>query len=194
MQKPIGLKVGLYHFLTARNEEEAKKQAEFFSSVVSNTSPDCKLAMDFEVFGNLNIPEINNISRVFLDRVKEITGKEVIIYSDAYAARNVFSRELAQNYPLWIAEYGVENPSQTNWEFWEGFQYTSRGQISGINGYVDRDRFTDDIFLEETSQITENGDSKNYNQDTIYIVQRRRYFEWNSIKIWNYSKRISYFK
>lgn len=171
MQKKIGLKVGFYHFLTARSEEEAISQADFFASVISNTTPDCKLAMDFEVFGNLNINEINQISEVFLNRLVENTKKEVIIYSDASNARNVFSISLAQKYPLWIAEYGVEIPSESNWEFWEGFQYTSTGIVDGISGRVDRDRFTNNIFLSDTSQISESGNKENYSQDSTYIVQ-----------------------
>ena len=147
------------------------EQANFFVSVISNTMPDCKLAMDFEQFGNLNVQEINNISEAFLQRVGELTGKEVIIYSDASNAKNVFSIELAKKYPLWIAEYGVEVPSNTNWEFWEGFQYTSEGTVNGIQGLVDRDKFTKDIFLSETTQISETGNEENYNQDTTYIVQ-----------------------
>lgn len=169
--KANGLKVGFYHFLTAINEEEAIRQAEFFSSVISNTSPDCKLAMDFEVFGDLTVTEVNNISRVFLERVKEITGKEVIIYSDTFNASNVFREELAQNYPLWIAEYGVEVPRETNWDTWEGFQYTSRGNINGIRGYVDRDKFTNEILLQEYSIIEPTGKPENYNHDVIYTVQ-----------------------
>lgn len=170
--KANGLKVGFYHFLTARSEAEAVEQADFFASVISNTTPDCKLAMDFEVFGNLNIEQINIISETFLERVKERTGKEVIIYSNASDARDIFNISLAKKYPLWIAEYGVEVPKQTNWEFWEGFQYTSRGEVEGIRGFVDRDRFTNEIFLSETAQIAENGNKENYNQDREYIVQR----------------------
>lgn len=166
------LKVGFYHFLTARNEEEAIIEADFFSSVISNTNPDCKLAMDFEVFDDLTVPEINDISEAFLERVKEVTGKEVIIYSDAYAARNIFGENLAQKYPLWIAEYGVEIPGRSNWELWEGFQYTSQGVISGIRGYVDRDRFTSDILLSDNSQIKQTGRPENYNQDVIYVIEK----------------------
>ncbi len=170
--KANGLKVGFYHFLTARTEIEAIQQADFFASVISNTEPDCKLAMDFEVFGNLNIDEINKISSTFLERLKQSTQKEVIIYSDTSNARNVFSIELAKEYPLWIAEYGVEVPGESNWEFWEGFQYTSTGEVSGIRGVTDRDRFTDDIFLNDTTKIPESGNKENYNKDTKYIVQK----------------------
>lgn len=120
--KANGLKIGFYHFLTARSESEAIREAEYFSSVISGTSPDCKLAMDFESFGNLNKDEINRISNVFLDKVKELTGKDLIIYSDAFNARNTFYPELATRYPLWIAEYGVETPtSDVNWSSWVRF-------------------------------------------------------------------------
>lgn len=113
------LSIGLYHFLTARNENEAIQEATYFSSVISGTSPDCKLAMDFENFGDLSYEEINNISFAFLRKVKELTGKDVIIYSDAFNAKNTFSKELANNYPLWIADYDVSSPTDNvNWSSW----------------------------------------------------------------------------
>ncbi len=117
--KASGLNVGFYHYVTARTVEEAYKEAEYFSSVISGTSPECKLVMDFENFGNLSVPEINDISKAFLERTKELTGKDLVIYSDAYNARNVFAEELAASYPLWIAEYGVEVPtSDVRWNNW----------------------------------------------------------------------------
>lgn len=152
--KANGLKIGLYHFLTARSVEEAKQQAEYFSSVISGTSPDCKLAMDFEVFDDLNNEEINSISFAFLQKVQELTGKEVIIYSDSSNASNTFSSQLANTYPLWVAEYGVNSPRTGNWNFYEGFQYSDTGEIPGINGFTDLDIFTDGIFLNSTENIT----------------------------------------
>lgn len=170
--KANGLKVGFYHYLTATNETEAVSQAEFFVSVISKTTPDCRLAMDFERFGDLSNGEINNISIAFLEKVKELTGKEVIIYSDEFNARNVFGEELANKYPLWVAEYGVSEPRQTNWKSWDGFQYSNQGEVKGVRGYVDLDKFTSNIFLESPIQVEESGNSENYSQDTTYIVQR----------------------
>ena len=67
-----GLKVGFYHFIRARTESEAFQEAEFFSKVIAGTKPDCRLAMDFEVFGDLNRDEINRISIAFLRESKGI--------------------------------------------------------------------------------------------------------------------------
>lgn len=162
--KDNGLKVGFYHYLTARSTLEARSQAEFFVSVIKGTSPDCRLAMDFESFGNLSKSEINEISDVFLSEVQRLSGKEVVIYSDAYNAAYTFDTTLASKYPIWVADYFVSEPGNGNWNTWVGFQYTDRGRISGISGNVDRDYFTDGIFLtvnnviptETTPDVTQN--------------------------------------
>lgn len=68
--KENGLSIGFYHYLTARNEEEAALEAEHFTNVIAGTIPDCKLAMDFESFGNLSNEEINNLAFIFLKKFK----------------------------------------------------------------------------------------------------------------------------
>lgn len=159
--KAAGLKVGFYHYVTSRSPSEAVVEADYFASVINGTSPDCLLAMDFEYFGGLASYEVNAISRAFLERLEEVTGKRAIVYSDAYNAGNVFDSSLSE-YPLWIAEYGVEEPElYRNWSSWTGFQYSDTGRISGINGYVDLDRFTEDIFLDNTDAISSAGNNIN---------------------------------
>lgn len=116
--KSNGLKVGFYHYVTARNVQSAKEQAIFFARVIAGKSPDCKLAMDFEDFGNLSILEINNISKVFLQTLEQETGSQALVYSNAYSARNIFSQDLAK-YPLWVAHYNVNAPSSNGkWKTW----------------------------------------------------------------------------
>ena len=80
--KANGLKVGFYHFLTAVNEEEAKQQATFFASIISGKQVDCKLALDYEQFGRVGKEQINQIAMAFIQKLKELTKKQVIIYSD----------------------------------------------------------------------------------------------------------------
>lgn len=62
--KANGLKVGFYHYLIARSNEEAIEEARFFVSVISGKEPDCRLAMDFESFWKFvsrrNKPNRNN--------------------------------------------------------------------------------------------------------------------------------------
>lgn len=169
--KENGLKIGFYHFLTAQTEEEALTEARFFVSVINGLDSDCRLAMDFEVFDNLTLAEINDIALTFLSEVQRITNKEVVIYSDAYNARATFSSRLASEYPVWVAEYGASEPENGQWNTWIGFQYTDRGIVSGISGFVDRDYFTPEIFLSDTSTInTSNSSVPSVN--TNYVIVR----------------------
>lgn len=151
--KANGIKAGFYHYLTAIDTEEALDEAEFFVSTIKGLNVDCRLAMDFEYFDGLSKEEINQISRTFLEEVERLSGKEVIIYSDAYNAAYTFSAELASKYPVWVADYGVSEPGNGNWSVWEGFQYTDKGIIAGIDGYVDRDYFTNSVFLSDSGEI-----------------------------------------
>ena len=176
--KQNGLKVGFYHFLTATNTEEAENEAKFFASVISGKNPDCKLVMDYEVFGGVSTEQTNQIADVFLETVKRLTNKEVIIYSDLSNSISRFSKKLANNYELWLAYYGNYNELnnvESNWNNWIGVQYTDRGRIPGISGSVDRDIYTESIFLSDTSTIPsqEENQMQNFNTKTQdYTVQR----------------------
>ena len=173
--KANGLKVGFYHYVRARSEAAARQEADHFANTIAGKEVDCRLAMDFESFGNLSNVQINNIAEAFLKRLGEVTGKELVIYSNTNDARTVFSEELANNYPLWIAQYGTEEPNDNGkWSSWIGFQYTSTGIIAGINGYVDRNKFTEQIFLENSGQIPTpiEPPDENNEQTITYIVKR----------------------
>ncbi len=172
--KANGLKVGFYHYLTARSEQQAVAEANFFVSTIAGKIPDCRLAMDFESFGSLSIEEINQIGLTFVRTVENLSGKEVVIYSDTSNASSVFRGELT-NYPLWVAQYEVQEPTPNgNWDSWVGWQYTDLGEIAGINGYVDRDEFTEDIFLNTSSEIPlpENTNKPTAGKTMEIIIQR----------------------
>ena len=170
--KKSGLKIGVYHYMTARNVEQAKLQAQFFVSLISNKQIDCKLAMDFESFGNLNKTEINEIALAYMKEVERLSKKEVVVYSNTYNAKNTFDANVAK-YPLWVAQYGVSQPQDNGkWKNWVGYQYSSTGRVNGISGNVDMDRYTNDIFLKSTEEIPEVDNPKcNYEDRILYKVQ-----------------------
>lgn len=149
--KANGLKIGFYHYVSARSVSEAEAEAQFFASKISGKQIDCRLAMDFEEFGNLTHEQINTIGLAFIRRLEQITQKPVVVYSNTYTARTIWAGEIL-NYPLWVAEYGVSRPaSNGKWNTYVGWQYTDMGSVNGINGYVDRNKFTKDIFIDGNS-------------------------------------------
>lgn len=152
--KAVGLKIGFYHYVTARSVDEGRRQARFFASLAAGREPDMRLAMDFEYFGSLSVSQINAISEAYLDELTALTRREAVIYSDLSNARNIFSRALAEKYPLWAAQYGADEPSANGkWREWVGFQYTDEGRVGGIYGNVDLNIFTEGIFLSDSWRI-----------------------------------------
>lgn len=132
--------------------------------------------MDYEIFGGVGIEEINNIALTFLETVERLTNKEVIIYSDLSNSQSTFGTRLAQNYELWLAYYGATSNLlniTTNWEQYVGLQYTDMGIVPGIEGGVDRDIYTKEIFLDDIGEIqnTEKPNQTINTESINYVVQ-----------------------
>ena len=170
--KKNGLKVGFYHYVTARTVREAEQEAEFFVSNIKGTSPDCKLAMDFETFGDLSRDEINRISEVFLETVQKLSEKECIIYSDAFNASEVFNENLARKYAIWVADYFATEPTNNGkWSTWVGFQYSDIGKVNGIDGSVDKDYFTNGVLLNNIAEIPTNTIDNKEQKLMIFLIR-----------------------
>ena len=148
--RSAGLPFGLYHYLEAREPESARREAEHFVSLLRTQRYDCRPVLDFENYRGLDAGQSTAAALAFLERVEELTGQKPMIYADAYAASTKLGPSVAA-YPLWLAQWDAESPdlSGTAWAEWTGWQYTDMGQVNGIQGYVDRDLFTDGIFLRE---------------------------------------------
>ena len=143
-----GLCIGFYHYVTARNLEQARKEAAFFYEKIRDKNQHARPAMDFEQFGNLAPQEICDISVHFLKELEKSIGHRPAIYSDASNASDVFDDDRLREYPLWIAQYDVSKPDMENiWSRWSGWQYTDHGHVKGISGRVDRNYFRREILL-----------------------------------------------
>ena len=150
-----GLKCGAYYFVTARNTEQAYLQATRFAELISGKTFAARPAMDFEEFGSLGKNGINIVGLAFMQKLRELTGIVPILYTDAYNASETWDWNFAQ-FPLWVADYDAEEPYVTSniWQSYAGFQYSDRGEIPGIYGNVDLDRFTSSVFLNGASEAT----------------------------------------
>lgn len=147
-----GLHYGFYHYVTARNVEEAKEQAEFFANLIKSKPYDMKAAMDFENLSGLTAEESIAIAETYLKELQNATGHSPVVYSDSYDAAAVWKSHLNE-YTLWVADYGVSRPySIGGWQSWGGFQYSDKGSVKGINGHVDLDIFNDEVFLTSDEQ------------------------------------------
>ena len=103
--------------------------------------------MDFESFPGLSTQEINAIGLSFMETLGSLLGYDPALYTDSYNAAYLWSSDFS-SYPLWVADYDVNQPESTGpWDSWDGFQYSDRGRVPGVNGDVDMDFFKDSMFI-----------------------------------------------
>lgn len=146
--REAGMKVGFYFFVTAADAAQARQQAEYFAELIRHVPYDCRPAVDFEQYGHLSQPILNQIAQTFARTLEEKTGIVPLFYTNVSSVETIWEESLTR-YPLWIAEYGPSEPSSLgHWRTWAGFQYRDNGRVPGIQGPVDLDWFTDQVLLE----------------------------------------------
>lgn len=176
--RDAGIRFGYYFYVTARDANEARRQAERFADLIRDKDYNCRPAMDFEEFSGLSRSEVNEIGKTFITRLHELTYARPLIYTDAYAADSLWDEEFSE-YPLWAADYGAYEPDITRvfTDGWSGFQYTDSGRVCGVEGSVDRDRFTDTVYLTDDEDKHRPDENYIYYQvrsgDTLTEIARR---------------------
>ncbi len=149
--KAQGLLVGFYHYF--KPSVDARAQGRFFVNSIGKKKYDCRLALDIEVTDGLKSEDLTAMCITFLEEVKKLTGKEVVVYTYTSFANTSLNSKLAV-YPLWVAHYNVTTPGLNKiWNDWIGFQYTDLGRITGINGRCDLNEFTEEIIINTDNSV-----------------------------------------
>ncbi|TQF74630.1 glycoside hydrolase [Rhodococcus spelaei] len=138
--RAAGVARGAYHYADVSQSPEA--QAAFFAGtafpIVGGGLPP---VLDLEDTKGLPPAAVIDWTHRYLNSVQALTGRQPIIYTYPNFWRTAMANttEFA-NYPLWIADYNGQNapgPLPGGWRDWTFWQYTSTGQIPGVNGNVD---------------------------------------------------------
>lgn len=134
-----GIPVGVYFFTQAVNEVEAVEEASMVIELIKKYDVDYPVFLDSESAGgsgradNLGKEERTKIHKAFLETIAS-AGYETGIYGSAnWLAKKVDMKELS-DYRVWLAEY-AEVPSYK--DYYQMWQYTSKGKVSGISTNVD---------------------------------------------------------
>lgn len=140
-----GIARGAYHFFESDDDPEA--QVKHFITTVGESAGDLPPMVDLEeggIKGKIAVADYQKKVQVFMDFLEEQIGCKPIIYTNPSFANEWLNDPVLNEYPLWIAEYGVEEPTvPTNWseQGWTLWQDTGEGQTPGIEGAVDQDVF-----------------------------------------------------
>ncbi len=157
-----GLYRGSYHYARpALPLSTAQDQARYFvSRTGSMTGPlDLPGFLDLEETGGLGPADLAQWTRIFLAEVTGLTGKKPMIYVGRYFWSGQVGNpvDIGQQYRLWLPDYHCQRQDGTllcdpdtnsyspggfaGWSTWTFWQTHSVGQVPGIVGDVDMNRF-----------------------------------------------------
>lgn len=133
-----GLKVGSYHFF--RPQTPLQKQLENFTAQCLPGEQDLIPMIDVETLGGLQVDQFCDSLLTFLRMVEHAYRQKPLVYT----FRNFYNWHLVgklDDYQLMIALYLDEEPVLADERDITMWQYTGKGRIVGVNGYVDKSRF-----------------------------------------------------
>ena len=134
--KDAGLLRGAYHFFIP--SLSAETQAENFIGSVTLEDGDLPPVLDLEVTTEQSTSDILAGARTWMEKIEAHYGVRPILYTGLKFYQQHLEGEF-EDYPIWIARYSRNTPNlDKDWSFW---QYSNRGGIEGIDGYVDLNVF-----------------------------------------------------
>lgn len=156
--KSNGILIGGYKYSYALTPAQAIEEAENVIEVLNGRGLDFPIFYDLEwdQQRSLGKQAIENIAVSFLTRMKK-AGYKVGIYCNYDWYKNCLSDALKQ-YDCWIANYPKKRLDNGTLQerlrvpVGVGWQYSSKGKVSGINGNVDMDVFYTDYRAEQKGE------------------------------------------
>lgn len=133
-----GLKVGSYHFF--RPKTELKRQLANFMAQCKPKDQDLLPMIDIETKSGLKTTEFCDSLFKFLRMVEVAYKQKPLLYTFTNFYNSYLSGKL-DGYKLMIAQYTKREPVLNDDHDFTMWQYTGKGHINGINGYVDKSRF-----------------------------------------------------
>lgn len=134
------MKLGVWHWMTARSVAEAYYEADYFIETISPYRDRISLwaAADVEsdrYLGDLGKSELTEITRAFLERIQR-AGYRSMLYTNPNFLKYRFTKNAFNDTDIWLAHYGVKKPMQVpHLKIWQH----SAGRVPGIGTDVDLD-------------------------------------------------------
>ena len=138
--REAGLKTGVYFFTQALNETEAVEEASMVCALCPKEDLDLPVFLDVESAGGrgdlvAKDQRTANI-RAFVE-TREGKGYSAGVYANKKWLTSYINADEISDFPIWLAQYKVERPTYEG--KYDAWQYSSKGHVEGIEGYVDLD-------------------------------------------------------
>lgn len=133
-----GLKVGSYHFYRPNIPQQT--QLENFKTQCRPGDQDLIPMVDVETRSGLSVQAFQDSLFLFLHLMEKAYKQKPLIYTGANFYDNNLLGKL-RDYKVMIAQYTKRTPVLKDDLDYIMWQYTGKGHLNGINGYVDKSRF-----------------------------------------------------
>ena len=140
--RQAGLKIGAYHYTYAIDEGEVVEEITMLTEALAMVEAngvrfDYPIYVDIEsnTYTNSLTTQRRTDLMIYAQTLLRQKGYYGALYTFTNYAKNQLDMARLQDYDLWIADYN-SRPGYTG--LYNAWQYTSRGQVPGIAGNVDR--------------------------------------------------------
>lgn len=132
-----GLKVGVYFFTQAINEVEAVEEASMVLSLVKGYKISYPIFLDVESSGGradgISKATRTAVCKAFCQTIKN-SGYTSGVYANKTWLNSYIDASQLGAYRIWLAQYAAKPTYSGRYDIW---QYSDKGKIGGISGYVD---------------------------------------------------------
>ncbi len=145
--REAGLQVGAYFFSQALNAREAEEEAVYAMQILNGYELDLPLVYDWEFINetartaNMDKATLMECVKAFCETVEK-AGRKPMVYFNRNMAANYLDMAELTAYPFWLAMYTDKMTYPNRVHFW---QYSDKGRVPGIKGYVDLDVWMTDL-------------------------------------------------
>lgn len=141
--KKYGIAYGLYVYSYCKNDVAMLSGSKWTENIIKvyNCKPTLPVFIDMEDNSTIACGK-NSLTQqaiTFCNYIKVKTGFNVGVYANLNWYRNYLDINKLQGYKIWLAEYNNKQKHSANFSV-DLWQYSSKGCVTGINGFVDLNR------------------------------------------------------
>ena len=143
--KRLGIPYGVYIYSYALNVENALSEADHVLRLIKGYNPTFGIWYDLEdadgykdKYGMPSKETFTEMAIAFCEKIKANGYKNVGIYASLDWFENQLSSPKLDKYDKWVAQWGEKCTYDREYIMW---QYTDKGQVDGINGPVDMNKY-----------------------------------------------------
>ena len=145
-------KIGVYWVTQAITTTEARAEADYLYNMIKDKTIDFPVYLDSEYSNNNHNGRADGLSKAdrttmaiaFCERIKELGYRAGVYASDSWYKNNIDLSQLqSKGYSIWVAKYSSYKPTYVS--NYDGWQFTSKNIIPGVNGNCDTSYFYNDV-------------------------------------------------